>query len=666
MERFYETLFEVSNDYRHSTLLLLKEKPTKVVEISRKLKITSQEVSRHISRLTESGLVAKDVEGFYHLTNYGELIYVLLEEFEFVSKHRGYFIDHSIRGLDPQFVKRLGELSESRCVNTMEFLHFIDKMIKEAKESVWLQVDQYPLTSIGTIIDGLKRGVRFKVLEQSELLSGPRVNLDTIEEAETVIKTRDTTLSEQRTLNENGVFMFLSEDRCAIAFPIKGANFDYKGFTARDTKSVGWCRDLFNHYWNRTESKQTQLREAPEYQPSPLAIRMENGIAVIEGQNASIDSTNVQYAVDHYEDILLKGVFDLGSAKIKVSRSVNIRGESGEHSPLTKISKRGWSFPLVNFDSVFEVNGENIDVLIENIHFTDFDCACIESRRARSLKILKNKMTLETGYGRGWNYYPFGDFVTGVWLDSPLDLTASENNFAGGILIEGNYFDFEEAKVETSLDKHRQETLVSSLSQKKSSGHDRYQGIGIHINNLSCKVDVKGNTIRNMNARGISVTDNFPEANVSIANNVIQSEVPGSHPYNGVEAGVGIFAQASFIHQRTGFSIEIYDNSIRLERPDYCGIEVFRSEKDDEEEGALKGSIFNNQLYLREGLFGIYVSPKNVDVSANKISGKAFYGIQIKGFKKSNDLDLKYKDNDISNLVVRDPVLHIRRRKPVK
>jgi predicted transcriptional regulator len=667
-ERFYETLFEVSNDYRHSILLLLKEKPMKIVEISKKLDLTSQEVSRHLSRLSESELVIKDVEGQYHLTNYAKLVHVLLEEFEFISKHRDYFVDHSVLDIDTEFIKRLGDLSSSRYVsNTMEFLHFVDKLIKDSKKFVWLQVDQYPLTSIGSIIDGLRRGVRFRVLEQSELLSGPRVNLDTIEEAETIIKTRNSVLSEQRTLNENGVFMFLSENRCAVAFPTKGANFDYKGFTANDKRSVKWCSDLFNNYWDKVESRQTQLREIGDHKPTPLSVRMENGVAIIDGQNSSMDPKNVQYAVDNYDDILLRGTFDFDASTIKVPRSVKIRGERGEDSPSTKIYKRGWVFPLVNFDSVFEVNGKNIDVVIENIHFKDFDCSCIDGRRARSLKILNNRMTLETAYGRGWKYHQFGDFVTGVWLDSSLDLSPSEKNFAAGILIEGNYLDFEEGKVETSPERYTQVTSDVSQKQDEAVEHQYYSGMGIHVNNLTCKVDVRRNIIRNMNARGISVTDNFSEAKIAIADNVIHSEVPGSYPFHGVEAGSGIFAEASFLHKRPGFSIDIQGNSIRVEKPDYCGIEVFRSEKDDEDIGEFFiGSVLNNQIYLKDGLFGIYISPKNVKVSDNVISGNAFYGIQTKGFKKSSDLGLKLKDNNLTELIIRDPVLHIRRRKPVK
>jgi predicted transcriptional regulator len=672
MERFYMTLFEVSNDYRHSILLLLKEKPMKIMEISKKLELTTQEISRHISRLTESGLVAKDVEGFHHLTNYGKLIHVLLEEFEFVSKYRDYFIDHSVLDLDLEFVKRLGDLSGSRYVNnTMEFLHFVDRLIKESKESVWLQVDQYPLTSIGSIIDGLKRGVKFRVLEQSEVLSGPRVNLETLEEAEAIIKTRNTAQSEQRTLNENGVFMFISDDRCAVAFPTKGALFDYKGFTASDKRSIKWCSDLFNYNWGKISLRQTPSGDAHEYRPSPVSVRMEKGVAVIDGQNLSIDAQNVQYAVDHYDEILLKGVFDFGASTIKVTKSVKIRGEKEADSPTTKIFKRGWSFPLVNFDSVFEVDGKNIDVSIEDIHFTDFDGSCINGRRARSLKILNNRMTLETGYGRGWKYHQYGDFVTGIWLDTPLDLTKSEKNFVNGVLVEGNYLDFEEARIDATLEKSPNESSVGFLSETKATGHEYYQGMGIHINNLSCRVDVKRNIIRNMNARGISIADNFTEAKISVADNVIHSEIPGSYPYHGVEAGIGIFAQASFLHQRPGFKIDIHGNSIRLEKPDYCGVVALNSTQTDaKSDSVLSGSIAKNKIHLDDGRAGVKVGSEDLEVLKNILTGGAFFGIikstaGLPGSLTANEENDKIKDNDLSSFEIIDPRRWVSRRWPV-
>jgi predicted transcriptional regulator len=670
MERFYDTLFEISNDYRHNILLLLKEKPLKITEISKRLNLTTQEISRHISRLSESGLVVRDVEGFHHLTNYGKLIHVLLEEFEFVSKYRDYFNEHSVQEIDPEFVKRLGDLSSSRFVNnTMEFLHFIDKLIRDSKDQVWFQVDQYPLTSLASIIDGLRRGVKFRVIEQSEVLSGPRVNLGSIEEAETLVKTRGSGLSEQRTLNESGVFLFLSEKDCAVAFPSKGASFDYKGFISSDQRSVKWCSDLFSHYWEKTGAN--TLRGKSEFKPTTYSpsINLENGVAVIQGTGYSTDTDAIQYAVDHHDDILLKGVFDLGPSSIVISKSVKIRGEKWEKTPLTRIMKRGWPYPLTKFDSVFEVNGRDIDVLIENIHFTDFDCSCINGISAKSLRVRNNKITLETGHGRGWKHPQYGDLLYGIYLDPSTGVIEPKNNFVKGVSIEGNYIDFEESR-ENTISANVYDKGEKKVGSEKIKSFEYYQGIGLSISNFHHKVEVKNNVIRNANAHGISVLDNFEDAEIVIINNSIHSEVSGSYPYRGVESGAGIFIQGSFVHQRPGFAIDIRDNKIRLLRPDYCGIIAIASMKLMEAKTELRGNISNNDIHLEEGQAGIKVGSEDLDVTLNRLSGEGFFGViqYVRGLPGSllaNEESDRIKKNDISNFGIIDPRRWVSRRWPI-
>ncbi len=668
-ENFYETLFEISNDYRHSILLLLKDKPMKITEVSKKLELTTQEISRHISRLTDSGLVMKDVEGYHHLTNYGRLVHILLEEFEFVSKYKNYFIEHSVLDLDLEFVKRLGDLSGSHYVsNTMEFLHFIDRLIKDSKENVWLQVDQYPLTSIDAIVDGLKRSVKFRVIEQSEVLSGPRIDLETLEEAEMLVKTRGAGLTEQRTLDERGVFLFLSESRYAIAFPTKGANFDYKGFTGSDKRSVKWCSDLFNHYWRKTGAQQLLEREEPTQAQYSSLLRIENGVAIVEGRNQPLDSKTLQYAVDHYNDIVLKGVFDLGSSTIYLTRSVKIRGEEGSVEPKTRIYKRGWTFPQTKFDSVFEINGDDIEVQIENLHFTDFDCSCINGRKGAGLKIINNRFTLESGYGRGWRYQHFGDSIFGVWLGATDDHVEKGSRFDKGIIIQGNYFDFEIQRSINPIDK-----IAASNQEEgkpKATSYERYQVTGIHANNLSCKLAIKGNTIRNMNARGISIVDNFQDSKISINDNAIFSDIPGSYPFNGIESGAGVYAQASFLHQRPGFHIDIQDNEIKLMRADYCGIVAINSEQSLDIEPKLNGRISLNEIHLENGQAGIKVGSDDLLVTKNILSGRAFFGVirHMKGLPgnlNANEENERMRDNDLSTLEVIDPRQWVSRRWPM-
>ena len=60
-EKFYDLLFEVSNEHRHNIMLLLQEEAMRVTAISKKLDLTTPEISRHVSRLSEIGLASKNV-----------------------------------------------------------------------------------------------------------------------------------------------------------------------------------------------------------------------------------------------------------------------------------------------------------------------------------------------------------------------------------------------------------------------------------------------------------------------------------------------------------------------------------------------------------------------------------------------------------------------------
>ena len=84
-EGFYDLLFELSNEHRHWILLLLQKKAMRITDIAKELNRNNPEIRRHISRLQDVGLIQRDVEGYYHLTPYGETSLLLFQEFEFLS-----------------------------------------------------------------------------------------------------------------------------------------------------------------------------------------------------------------------------------------------------------------------------------------------------------------------------------------------------------------------------------------------------------------------------------------------------------------------------------------------------------------------------------------------------------------------------------------------------
>ena len=439
-EKFYDLLFEVSNEHRHNIMLLLKEEAMRVTAISKELDLTTPEISRHVSRLSEIGLASKNVEGFYSLTPFGTMVLVMLQEFEFTSKHAEYFASHTHAGLPIEYVKRIGDLSGSVFTgNILGFFRQIEHVIKEAEEYVWLLVDQFPLNHLSLIVEAMERGVRFRILEPRNRVISPDLEAMAPEESRALSRTKLAPLFEQRMLDEVNVYMYLSEKSGVSAFPTLIGENEYKGFTSTDETSLKWCRDLFQYHWD--EAVQRTPSPAVEVKRGPISMTegSSSQTVVVGRERPEFDVQSIQNAVDNFDEVVLKGRFNIGTSIININRSVVIRGEGiTDDVPDTKIYKKGWKFPFLSQEFMFLVRGEDIDVTIENIHVEDFNGTCIGTRGGNSLTIRRNRITLSSGLGRGLSFGPWGDHVVGI--------TAGGENlsggFPGGVVIEENYLDF--------------------------------------------------------------------------------------------------------------------------------------------------------------------------------------------------------------------------------
>lgn len=669
---FHDLLFEVSNESRYEILVLLREKAMRITDISGELDLTSPETRRHVSRLGEVDLIQRDVEGFYHLTPYGEMALLLFQEFIFLSDNREYFKTHSTSKVPTGFVKKIGELSSSVILgNAMDFLRYMENLFKESKEYVWMLVDQFPLNSLSTIVETIDRGVELRVIEPTERVLNPDLDAMTSEETQALNRTRQTPLVDLRAVDEVNIYLFLSDTRCLVAFPTSDGQFDYKGFTATDESSLQWCRELFQFYWDEvaTDSLRTGYPvDRVQYHSPQIADGVSGKRIVVEGRNdPDVDAQAIQDAVDHFDEVILRGTFNLGTARIgleggatcvSIRRSVVIRGEGREDDiPTTNIYKRGWKFPFREFEYSFVVDHEGIDVTIENLHFLDFNGYCIANLEGNGVTIRNNRLTLETGLGRGQTFGQWGDQIIGIISGSKY---RDRGGFPGGALIEGNYLDFATSYVQGG---HiSREGFNDPNFRPDLKNHESYIGTGIVLNRNLGKVIVRDNVIRNMNARGIVVQDNYETAELQIVGNTITSEVYGSYPYSSHMAGIGIFAQSAWAQPRSGTRVEISDNKIRCDKLNYCGIAVFGPSMYQEGAGKLGECIIrDNAIHLEDGSLGILLrKTDNTEVLDNEISGSVYYGFHFWGSSEREGIDLEsnsniIEKNNLKSLVIKSP-----------
>ena len=657
---FYDILFEVSNEDRHGILLHLERESSNVTQISKSLGLSLPEASRHVSRLTEVGLTRKDPEGLYHLTPYGGLALRQLRELEFTTRHREYFTSHSMEGIPPEFVKRIGDLSGSAFTgNILEFFRQIEYVIRQAEEYVWLLVDQFPMNHLSLIVEAIERGVQFRFLEPRNRVLDPDLEAMASEEGHALFRSKITPLVQQRMMEEVNVYMYLSENSCASAFPTLRGENDYRGFTSTDETSLKWCRELFLHHWDEA----TKRTPAPAVEVQRGQISKEEGSSsrtvVIGRERPELDAQALQDALDTYDEVILQGRFNIGTSTIDINRSVTLRGEGRTNDiPDTKIYKRGWSFPFLSQEFMFDIRGEGIDVTIENIHVEDFNGTCINTRQGNSVTIRRNRITLLSGLGRGLSFGPWGDHVVGITSggESP-----SRGSSPGGVVIEENYLDFAlsfaRGGFTTNKGLEREPDYRPDLKN-----HETPICVGMLLSRNLGKVIVRNNTVRNMNARGIMAVDNWGSAEIEITDNTVVSEVFGAYVYNNPMSGVGILVQSAWSEPKSGGRVEVNGNRINCDKVNYCGIAVHGPAMYQEGVGKLEQVVIrDNEIKLKEGSFGIQIRRSDsTEVSNNRITGEAYYGLQVTGSEDRQGIDLsakenKFEDNDMEGLKIKEP-----------
>jgi len=257
MESLCDLLFEVSNEDRLRLLRELRDREMNVTAIARAIEVTTQEVSRHLSRLTEVGLTEKDPDGPYRLTPFGVLTLTQIQGLEFTSNHRRYFINHTVDTLPQSFLLRLGELQETEYLDdVMVVIHTIEKVIKEADDYLLDLNVPYIASAFPHIRDAFMRGIKGRFLH-GRGLGLPDEMMDERKESfddEFKAKITSSGLYQERIL-EVPLIMYMSEKELALlSFPKKNTQFDFYGFTSSDEDVLRWCRELFEHYWKRGQA----------------------------------------------------------------------------------------------------------------------------------------------------------------------------------------------------------------------------------------------------------------------------------------------------------------------------------------------------------------------------------------------------------------------------
>jgi predicted transcriptional regulator len=258
MERLAGLLFILASVDRLTLLSEIAIEKCKLSQLTAKLSATSQETSKHLTRLRDAKLIEKDSDGFLGLTAFGRIIVNLLPTMRFVSENREYFLSHNISSLPKEFIERLGELQEGQYADKVgSVLAHTQQVVHGAEEYIWLMADhrlgdQEYVTKSGKlegnstvtwrVIVPASSSINWAELRRTVGIHKGRIEYQLIEDP-----------------NDIKAGMALNEKIAGVTFPDAMGKLDFNGgFRSSNPLFRKWCQDLFGFHWNK-KGKRVQI-----------------------------------------------------------------------------------------------------------------------------------------------------------------------------------------------------------------------------------------------------------------------------------------------------------------------------------------------------------------------------------------------------------------------
>lgn len=232
-------LFELSHPWRLKVLLLIAEARQRHSYIFKKLKISPQETTRHLTRLQDAKLIEKDVQGFYRLTSYGETVLSLLPGFEFLAEIGEDLMTLNL-DIPKEFIGRIGELkSFERTEGVMTIFRRVELALDDAKEYMWILSPEILMSTVPIIRKNMNKGVEFRLILPITIKYPP--GYEPTPPGEYL-----------RFIDEIKISIVMTEKSAVFHLPARDGKIAFStAFFSRDEEFHKWCEDLFLYYWER-------------------------------------------------------------------------------------------------------------------------------------------------------------------------------------------------------------------------------------------------------------------------------------------------------------------------------------------------------------------------------------------------------------------------------
>lgn len=239
-------LFELSHPLRYEILQLLIGSPLRLTAIAKKVDANAPEISRHLDRLKDAGIIEKNPEGLYLPTPMGYLILEHLPVFEFITRNKDYFLSHDLLGLPPGFISRLGDLEDGEIMEgSIKNIELAKNIILGSEERLLAASKEYMPNIVTSVLDKLKNGLYYRAVVDEDFLINEKENLS-LPELDNYI------FEEVKVVARTPAVGVGNEKKALIVFPDRDGKMDYSvAFYSTNERFRSWFFDLIEELWRK-------------------------------------------------------------------------------------------------------------------------------------------------------------------------------------------------------------------------------------------------------------------------------------------------------------------------------------------------------------------------------------------------------------------------------
>jgi predicted transcriptional regulator len=239
MDEYLTINSELSNPTRIQILSLIGENPQTLSEIATHFSISKPEISRHLSRLTNVGIITKELSSRKYMSSaLGEIYLQLYSPIEFVLKHSTYFTNHYI-DLPLHLSRNIDALMNAELVIELgNVLAKIQEILNETIDEVKLMLDQrLPVV-------GLIEKIKFGNYIVPSTMSGPQ-----FESGRVYLKKMYDSVEVRQLNSVTHFIMCTDKNKGIISFPTLQRKADWSSiWVVTDKLGLDYLQDIWNHF----------------------------------------------------------------------------------------------------------------------------------------------------------------------------------------------------------------------------------------------------------------------------------------------------------------------------------------------------------------------------------------------------------------------------------